>query len=110
MQTQGLGMKYACRIAQGGCRLLVLTSRSGMLKSNELFTLGRLGASTFSIQGQSSDALASAQVLEWVHETLACTQHYVHAAGVSNSFLLQDMSNVSFNEICGPKVCLFPND
>ena len=107
MQTQGLGMEYARRVAQGGCKVLVLTSRSGTLNPTELLTFASLGVSAFSIQCQSADASSSARVLEWVHETLACVQHYVHAAGVSSFALMQDMSNVNFNDICGPKVRFF---
>ena len=106
MHLQGLGMVYACSVAQGGCKVLVITSRSGTLSPTDLAVFIRLGVVIYSIQCQSADASDSAQVLKWVHETLACVQQYVHAAGVSNFALLEDMSNCNFDEICGPKVSL----
>lgn len=106
MHLQGLGMVYARSAAQGGCKVLVITSRSGVLNPTDLAVFIGLGVVIYSIQCQSAYASEIAQVLKWVHETFAGVQQYVHAAGVSNFALLQDMTNCNFDDICGPKVSL----
>ena len=103
-QLQGLGLEYARYLTRGVCKQLVLTSRSGTLNHGELAKFASLGVVVYAIQCQSADAHACAFVLKWAHETLACVHHYVHAAGVSNFSLMQDMSNFNFNTTCGPKV------
>ena len=84
----------------------MLTSRSGILDPVELTQFAALGVVVYSIKSDSADARASSTMIEWAHETLYAIKCYVHAAGVSNYALLQDVSDDVFNDTCNPKVCL----
>ena len=87
-----------------GCRLLVVTSRSGSLPPDALAELAVAGCTVLAVKADSADAASMQRVLDWAREELPHIQHFAHAAGVSGFAMLQDMSAAEFSAVAAVKV------
>ena len=101
---QGLGLEYARRLVAAGARTLVLTSRDPRLPLDVMKALATQGVTVFTVHADATDTGSISAVLAWVHEHLPHLGHVVHAAGVSDFHLLQDMENDSLWNVAKPKV------
>lgn len=101
---QGLGLEYCRSLVQRGCRLLVVASRSGTLPAKDLAELAASGCTVLSVKADSADAAAMTRVLAWAREELPDLEHFAHAAGVTGTALLQDMSLLDFHAVADVKV------
>lgn len=105
--TQGLGLEYCRSLANQGCKLLVMTSRSGVLDPADQELFQAKGMEIHVLKVDSSDAASMRRLLSWVHETLAPIQHFAHAAGVAGLSMLQDLSYADFSSVVDTKVIYF---
>jgi NAD(P)-dependent dehydrogenase (short-subunit alcohol dehydrogenase family) len=101
---QGLGLEYARDLVARGCRLLVLTSRSGELAPGARREFEAAGARVICKAVDAGDAPAMRALLAWMREELPYIQHVAHAAGVSGFAMLQDLKPEEFWEVAAPKV------
>ena len=102
-RLQGLGLEYCSDLVSYGCRMLVSLSR-GVLTAAALHRLAAAGCSVFAIQANSGSMQAMMQVLDWIREALPVMEHFAHAAGVSSTTMLQDMSGAEFSRVASVKV------
>lgn len=104
MILQGLGLEYCRGLAQQGCCLLIVVSRSGTLPANTVAELAAAGCVLLSAQGDSCNAADLQRVLQWVHEELPPIDHFAHAAGISAFAALHDMDLHAFASVANVKV------
>ena len=101
---QGLGLEYCRDLARRGCRLLVITSRSGALPEDVAREFAAAGVAVHVVKADAGDAGDMARVLSWVRENLPPIRHYAHAAGVSGFDLLRDLTPAAFWAVADAKV------
>ena len=101
--TKGLGLQCAKQLALGGCKQLVLTSRSGTLAPEDAAEFAALGTSVVVRQCDASSPEDCAVFAAWLRESMPAVQVFAHAAGVLAFDLLPDMTEAAFLSSVTPK-------
>lgn len=101
---QGLGLEYCKDLVQRGCKLLVVTSRTGVLPAAAAQAFAAAGVQVVALSADAANPADMARVLGWVREELPFIQHYAHAAGVSGFDMLQDLQPAAFWQVANTKV------
>lgn len=100
---QGLGLEYCRGLVQRGCRLLVITSRSGAIDPDTKAEFAKAGAEVLVLKADGADAASMAATLAYVREELPYIEHYAHAAGVSGFDMLLDLEPDAFWNVTNTK-------
>ena len=101
---QGLGLEYSRQLVRRGCRLLVVTSRTGTLPGEVSKEFAAFGCRVVAFKADASHAEDMARVMTHLREQMPHIQHYAHAAGVSGFDMLQDIESKAFWNVADAKV------
>ena len=97
-------MEYSRQLVRRGCKLLVVTSRTGALPEEVSREFTSHGCRVVALKADAADAANMAQIMSSLREELPYIQHYAHAAGVSGFDMLQDMGVEQFWTVADAKV------
>ena len=97
-------MEYARQLVHLGCRLLVLTSRTGTLPASVSCEFAAAGCRVVVLKADASNEEDMKRVITHIRENLPHIQHYAHAAGGSGFEMLQDITPEAFWNVANTKV------
>ncbi|MGK7875122.1 MAG: SDR family NAD(P)-dependent oxidoreductase [Xenococcaceae cyanobacterium] len=99
--TSGLGLLVAKMMVDKGAKNLVLVSRRGVLAPSKLEELEKAGAEVVIAQADVADEEQIGKVIREIKQPL---RGIIHAAGVLDDGLLQQLSWKQFTKVMAPKV------